>query len=61
MEVLLGLHADILCEGHFGVFRPETEVEGYIQNYLKVYGEDKKNKSPKKPKAGGTAKQKKLR
>jgi hypothetical protein len=31
-------------------------VERYIQNYLKVYGEDKKDKSPKKAKAGGTNK-----
>jgi glyoxylase-like metal-dependent hydrolase (beta-lactamase superfamily II) len=59
MEVLLGLHADILFEGHFGVFRPETEVARYIENYLKVYGEDKKDKGPKKAKSGGTAKKKK--
>jgi glyoxylase-like metal-dependent hydrolase (beta-lactamase superfamily II) len=58
MEVLLGLHADILCEGHFGILRPETEVERYIQNYLKMYGEDKKDKSPKKAKARGTTKTK---
>jgi glyoxylase-like metal-dependent hydrolase (beta-lactamase superfamily II) len=38
MEVLLGLKADILCEGHFGVYRPEEEVERYIRNYLNMYG-----------------------
>jgi len=42
MEILLGLHADILCEGHFGVYRPEAEVERYIQHYLKMYGKNKK-------------------
>jgi len=36
------LHADILCEGHFGVYRPEAEVERYIQHYLKMYGKNKK-------------------
>jgi len=41
MEVLLGLKADILCEGHFGIFQPETEVERYIRNYLKIYGKSK--------------------
>ncbi len=59
MEVLLGLQADILCEGHFGVVRPETEVERYIQNYLTVYGADKKDKSRKNAKSRGTIKNKK--
>jgi hypothetical protein len=53
------LHADILCEGHFGVFRPETEVERYIQNYLKVYGEDKKDKGSKSAGPEGAIKNKK--
>jgi len=34
MEILLGLKADILCEGHFGVYQPEKEVERYIRHYL---------------------------
>ncbi len=59
MEVLLGLHADILCEGHLGVLRPETEVERYIQNYLKVYRENKKDKTSKNAGPGGTIKNKK--
>jgi glyoxylase-like metal-dependent hydrolase (beta-lactamase superfamily II) len=42
MEVLLGLQADILCEGHFGVYRPEAEVQRYIRNYLEMYGKNKK-------------------
>jgi glyoxylase-like metal-dependent hydrolase (beta-lactamase superfamily II) len=37
MGILLGLKADILCEGHFGIIQPETEVEQYIQKYLDMY------------------------
>ncbi|HSR10841.1 MAG TPA: MBL fold metallo-hydrolase [Thermodesulfobacteriota bacterium] len=37
MNVLLGLKADILCEGHFGVIEPEAEVEKYIRKYLEQY------------------------
>ena len=37
MGILLGLKADILCEGHFGVIQPEAEVEKYIKNYLEMY------------------------
>lgn len=31
---LLDLEADILCEGHFGVFRGKGEVENFIRSYL---------------------------
>lgn len=34
MELLLGLEADILCEGHFGIFRSREAVSKYIRNYL---------------------------
>ena len=37
MGILLGLKADILCEGHFGIIQPEGEVEKYIRNYLEMY------------------------
>ncbi len=37
MEVLLRLNADILCEGHFGVYHPEEEVQRYIRHYLNGY------------------------
>ena len=37
MGILLGLKADILCEGHFGIIQPEAEVEKYIKNYLEMY------------------------
>jgi glyoxylase-like metal-dependent hydrolase (beta-lactamase superfamily II) len=36
MEILIGLKADILCEGHFGIHKPEQEVEKFIQNYLQA-------------------------
>jgi glyoxylase-like metal-dependent hydrolase (beta-lactamase superfamily II) len=37
MQVLLALHADILCEGHFGIFQPKEKVRGYIERYLEEY------------------------
>jgi glyoxylase-like metal-dependent hydrolase (beta-lactamase superfamily II) len=39
MERLLDLKADILCEGHFGIYRPNTKVTDYIERYLEEYGE----------------------
>ncbi|MBW2038148.1 MAG: MBL fold metallo-hydrolase [Deltaproteobacteria bacterium] len=39
MERLLALEADILCEGHFGVYQPKDRVAAYIRHYLEVYGE----------------------
>ncbi len=33
MEKLLDLEADILCEGHFGVFQPADEVKKYIEKH----------------------------
>lgn len=37
MRRLLALKADVLCEGHFGVFQPASEVESYIRGYLDYY------------------------
>lgn len=34
MDKLLALKADILCEGHFGIFQPRAKVEAYIRSYL---------------------------
>jgi len=34
MEKLLDLKADILCEGHFGIFQPWEEVEAFIRQHL---------------------------
>ncbi len=38
MRQLLDLDADILCEGHFGIYRPAAEVRHYIESYLRTYG-----------------------
>lgn len=37
MQTLLSLEADILCEGHFGVYRPKDKVRNYIERYLDEY------------------------
>ncbi|MFX0072142.1 MAG: MBL fold metallo-hydrolase [Candidatus Hermodarchaeota archaeon] len=34
MQKLLDLKADILCEGHFGIFQPAEKVERYIKGYM---------------------------
>ncbi len=33
MQKLLDLKADILCEGHFGIFRPASQVKEYIETH----------------------------
>jgi glyoxylase-like metal-dependent hydrolase (beta-lactamase superfamily II) len=35
---LLGLDADILCEGHFGVYKTKKEVKDYILSYRRQFG-----------------------
>jgi hypothetical protein len=37
MHKLLDLKADVLCEGHAGVYRG-LEIERYIEAYLEKYG-----------------------
>lgn len=37
MRKLLALEADILCEGHFGIFEPKEKVREYIERYLRSY------------------------
>lgn len=37
MKKLLDLEADILCEGHFGIFRSKYKVKRYIEGYLRQY------------------------
>jgi glyoxylase-like metal-dependent hydrolase (beta-lactamase superfamily II) len=34
LRFLIGLDADILCEGHFGIYRGKLEVRQFIQTYL---------------------------
>lgn len=38
MENLLDLKADVLCEGHFGIYRPSKRVTDYIERYIEEYG-----------------------
>lgn len=40
MQKLLKLKADILCEGHFGIYKPAAKVQSYIQHYLSQYFDD---------------------
>jgi glyoxylase-like metal-dependent hydrolase (beta-lactamase superfamily II) len=35
LQRLVDLDADILCEGHFGVYEPKEEVKRYIQGHLR--------------------------
>jgi glyoxylase-like metal-dependent hydrolase (beta-lactamase superfamily II) len=37
MQALLALDADILCEGHFGIYQPSNCVREYIERYLEEY------------------------
>jgi len=37
MDKLLALDADILCEGHFGVYSPADAVRSYIEGYLEHF------------------------
>jgi glyoxylase-like metal-dependent hydrolase (beta-lactamase superfamily II) len=37
MQKLLDLEADILCEGHFGIFQPGSQVKKYIEKYKSQY------------------------
>ena len=34
LQKLIDLKADILCEGHFGIYQPNSAVEKYIRSYL---------------------------
>ena len=34
LRKILDLRADILCEGHFGIFQPAEKVERYIRGYM---------------------------
>ena len=36
MEALIALEADILCEGHFGIFQPRDRVTAYIRKHLEM-------------------------
>ncbi len=38
---LADLEADILCEGHFGVYQPKAEVRRYIEGHWRSLGQDR--------------------
>jgi len=40
LRKLINLKADILCEGHFGVYEPAEEVKGYLESYLRQLERD---------------------
>ena len=35
LQKLIDLKADILCEGHFGIYQPAGEVKHYMEGYLR--------------------------
>ena len=35
MKKLISKQADILCEGHFGIYKPAQQVEKYIRSQLR--------------------------
>jgi glyoxylase-like metal-dependent hydrolase (beta-lactamase superfamily II) len=37
-QKLLDLQADILCEGHFGIYKSKKDVRNYILSYRRHYG-----------------------
>jgi glyoxylase-like metal-dependent hydrolase (beta-lactamase superfamily II) len=37
MKKLLNLNADILCEGHFGIYQHKKKVRDYIERYIEEY------------------------
>jgi glyoxylase-like metal-dependent hydrolase (beta-lactamase superfamily II) len=37
-QKLLDLDADVLCEGHFGIYKTKKEVRDYILSYRRQYG-----------------------
>jgi len=36
LELLISLEADILCEGHYGIFRGKDKVKQFIASFLKT-------------------------
>ncbi len=34
LKFLAGLNADILCEGHFGIYQGQNEINQFIRTYL---------------------------
>ena len=43
LKKLLDLNGDILCEGHFEIYKTKKEVKDYIMSYRRQYGVEKKS------------------
>ena len=41
MERLLALKADVLCDGHSGIYQPSSRVAAYISHFVKAYARNK--------------------
>lgn len=41
MERLLALEADVLCDGHSGIYQPKSRVEKYIRHFIRLYSKKK--------------------
>lgn len=39
MEHLLALKADVLCDGHSGIYSPAGRVEAYIRRFVRLYSD----------------------
>ncbi len=37
MDRLLALEADVLCDGHSGIYQPRSRVAKYIRHFIKLY------------------------
>ena len=37
MERLLELKADVLCDGHSGIYEPRRAVSAYIRHFMRLY------------------------
>ena len=40
MEELLALKADVLCDGHSGIYQPARAVAAYIRHFIRLYGKE---------------------
>ena len=46
MERLLALEADVLCDGHSGIYQPRSRVAAYIRHFIKLYSRETLNQRP---------------
>ena len=40
MERLLALQADVLCDGHSGIYEPAARVAAYIRHFMRLYADE---------------------